>query len=330
MVRRRGLRGPAPLLPHPRAVNITPRDVWSLILAGGDGTRLGGLTRQITGDARPKQFCPLLDGDTLLERTRRRVDLLTRFDRQVIVVTRQHACFYRHLAGDLAPGRLVEQPANRGTAPGILYPLLRIAELGGDVPVAVLPSDQFVDDDVAFVAAVSAAVDAVQARPDLIVLLGIQASTPETEYGWIELEERPLALPGEPVFPVRQFREKPTRAVAEILLARGCLWNSFVMVGRPRAFLDLYRANAPELLRAFQPVLDTLGTAREATVAERVYAALSPVDFSQRLLAAGTRLGVVRLKGVAWSDLGTVERLAATLRHTGVRPRWLDALRLPG
>jgi len=297
-------------------VNITPRDVWSLILAGGDGTRLGSLTRQITGEARPKQFCPLLDGDTLLDRTRRRVDLLTRFDRQVVVVSRDHARFYGRLANDLAPGRLVEQPANRGTAPGVLYPLLRIAELGGDVPVAIFPSDHFVDDDVAFVGAVSAAVDAVQERPDLVVLLGIEADTPETEYGWIEFDERPLPLPGsEPVFPVLRFREKPTRPVAEALLAHGCLWNSFVMVGRPSGFLDLYRAGAPELLRAFQPILRALGTPHEPAAAERVYAGLPAVDFSQRVLAPSGRLGVVRVKGVEWSDLGTVERLAATLRQ---------------
>lgn len=46
---------------------------WGVILAGGDGTRLTSLTRQITGDDRPKQFCPSLGADTLLSETRRRV-----------------------------------------------------------------------------------------------------------------------------------------------------------------------------------------------------------------------------------------------------------------
>src|SRR5437764_8633327 len=138
---------------------------WALILAGGDGTRLKPLTRAITGDPRPKQFCPLLDGETLLHRTRRRVDLLTGLDQQVVVVTRTHEPYYRALVADLTPDRLVAQPDNRGTGPGLLYPLLRIAEVAGDVPVAVFPSDHFVDDDVAFVSAVSAALDgAIAAR----------------------------------------------------------------------------------------------------------------------------------------------------------------------
>jgi hypothetical protein len=32
----------------------------ALVLAGGDGRRLGELTRRVVGDDRPKQFCPLL------------------------------------------------------------------------------------------------------------------------------------------------------------------------------------------------------------------------------------------------------------------------------
>jgi hypothetical protein len=48
-------------------------DRWAIILAGGEGLRLRPLTRRIAGDERPKQFCPLLDGVTLLDRTRARV-----------------------------------------------------------------------------------------------------------------------------------------------------------------------------------------------------------------------------------------------------------------
>lgn len=36
---------------------------------------------------------------------------------------------------------------------------------------------------------------------------------------------------GETVFAIRRFREKPAALLVEKLLARGCLWNTFVMVG---------------------------------------------------------------------------------------------------
>ena len=47
------------------------------------------------------------------------------------------------------------------------------------------------------------------------------------------------------------------------------------------------------------------------------------------LVPGAARLGTVRVKGVAWSDLGNTERVCATLRRTGGRPRWLDNVPLP-
>src|SRR5262245_32952217 len=102
---------------------------WAVILAGGDGTRLRPLTEHLSGDARPKQFCRLFDGQTLLDQTRRRADLLIRPDRQLVVVTRTHAPYYADLARDLFPGRLVVQPQNRGTAPAIMLAALALRRL---------------------------------------------------------------------------------------------------------------------------------------------------------------------------------------------------------
>jgi mannose-1-phosphate guanylyltransferase len=308
-------------------MSTTAAPPWALILAGGDGTRLRELTRRITGEPGPKQFCPLLDGETLLDRTRRRVDLLIRPDRQVVVVTRAHAPYYRSLVTDLAPGRLVVQPRNRGTGPGLLYPLLRIAELEGDAVVAVFPSDHVADDDAAFVGAVSHAASAVRARPELVVLLGIEAAEAEPEYGWIEPGELPLPIDGEPVFPIVRFWEKPSPELASTLFTRGCLWNSLVMVGRVAAFIDLIGAGAPQLLRAFAPIRRALGSSREDVVAERVYTRLPDLNFSERVLVpAARRLGVLRVKGVEWSDWGNADRVLATIRRTGWQPRWLASL----
>ena len=118
---------------------------------------------------------------------------------------------------------MVVQPANRGTAAGILYPLLRIRQLAGNVPLAVFPSDHYVSDAAAFAGYVLSAVGIVRTRPDLITLLGIEASSPETEYGWIEPGEAPLPVDGEAAFPIRRFWEKPGGAMAERLFQRGAL-----------------------------------------------------------------------------------------------------------
>jgi mannose-1-phosphate guanylyltransferase len=71
---------------------------WGVILAGGDGTRLRSLTRTITGDGRPKQFCPLIGGQTLLDQTRARISEAIPERQTVFVVTKSHETFYQPLA----------------------------------------------------------------------------------------------------------------------------------------------------------------------------------------------------------------------------------------
>ena len=53
---------------------------WAVLLAGGDGIRLQELTRRISGDSRPKQFCRLIAGRSLFEQTRKG---LIRFSREL-------------------------------------------------------------------------------------------------------------------------------------------------------------------------------------------------------------------------------------------------------
>jgi mannose-1-phosphate guanylyltransferase len=297
----------------------------AVILAGGEGLRLRSLTRRIAGDERPKQFCALVGPETLLEQTRRRVALAVPPESTTVVVTHAHQRFYAPLLGGVPPVRLVEQAKNVGTAPAILYGLLRTASMHPDASVAVFPSDHHVSDDRAFMAHVESAFEAVITRPDLLVLLGIAPATAETEYGWIEPGDLLDVGPPGILARVRRFWEKPSFAVAQALLAKECLWNSFVMVGSVPRLLTMLNRAIPGLCEAFGPLREVLGTPAEKRVADALYAQTPSRDFSREVLAARPpNLAVLPVHGVEWTDLGDPRRLLAARSRLRFDRAWVE------
>jgi mannose-1-phosphate guanylyltransferase len=300
-------------------------DRWAIILAGGEGVRLRPLTRRIAGDERPKQFCPLLDGETLLDRTRARVAQTVRPDRTCLVLTRSHERFFAPLLAKRPPGPLVVQPCGRGTAPAILYGLLRVADEGPSDAVALFPSDHYFSDDARFMAHVEAAFATVETHPDLVVLLGMEADGPEVQYGWIETGDPLPDGSAGTVYRVRRFWEKPVAALAETLFERGCLWNSFVLVARVPALLALIRDATPDLYGEFTSAWLRRSTLGETEAMRSLYARLPATNFSEDVLATRpANLAVLPVRGVTWSDWGEPARVLRTLGRLGVHPEWAE------
>ena len=296
------------------------RDRWAVILAGGDGTRLQSMTRAITGDNRPKQFVPVIGGSTLLNQTRRRVALSIEPSRTMIVVTEKHRRFYESLADDISPDLLLEQPVNKGTAPAILYALLRIATRSPKAVVALFPSDHFFADDEEFMSHIDVAIDAVEIQPSTVLLLGITPTTPETEYGWIEPQPSILASAQKSITRVRKFWEKPSLNLATSLMGRGCLWNSFVMVGCVDALLKMIRAAMPEMYSACAAITPAFETPNEHKALAALYSHIEDSNFSHQVLAVRPGdLMVMRVGDVGWSDLGEPNRVLSALARIGVQ-----------
>lgn len=280
---------------------------WVLVLAGGEGRRLRELTRDPRGRTVPKQYCDFGTGRSLLGRTLDRALMLARHDRVVAVVSAAHREWWERELDAIPPENIVVQPENRGTAAGILLPLLHIAARDPLATVVVLPSDHHVADEATLAHSMAQSIEALERHPGSIILLGITPGEPDPEYGWV----LPDAADGTDPPSVAAFVEKPARAEAMRLMAMGAVWNSFMFAGRAPALIDVLHARLPELVEGMSEALAR--PAAQTPLAE-LYRTLVPRDFSRDVLQAlPSRLRVLAVPACGWTDLGTPERLARVL-----------------
>lgn len=284
-------------------------DLWAVVLAAGEGSRLAGLTEKLYGSPLPKQFAVLAGRTSLLQDTVERIVPLVPPERIVVVVPDAFEALASAQLARWEGVHLVPQPKNRGTGPGILLPLAHVLAEDPDATVCICPSDHAFGDAGALRRALRRAVKASRAFP--MVAVGVRATRPETEYGWLRL------APGEGhVHTVRRFVEKPDPGTAERLLAEGALWNTFLTVGRA---CDIWAASAHRMPEHAEALLDCVPVTSwhgRREVAE-VYAHFTDRNFSKEVLEREERLGAVELVDPAWSDLGSPDRVYAALRRSG-------------
>jgi mannose-1-phosphate guanylyltransferase len=300
---------------------LNRKNSWAVVLAGGDGTRLQSLTQMICGDERPKQFCPVFGGKSLLAHTRQRLRPLFRSDHTLCVVTRTHEDFYRDELDDANGSRIIVQPMNRGTGIGVAIALLRILQLDPEATVAFFPADHYYSDVDAFSTTVASALRFAEQYPHSPILIGAEARYPEMEYGWIEPGRTIADSLNAPLHLVSRFWEKPFLRRAQTLLRRGCLWNTFITIGWAGAFVELLQATVPHVWRDLEASISELGS-------DRAYRQIPSVDLSRDVMAVQPRrLLVLRDNASGWADFGSPARVVDTLVRDGIEPAWLREFR---
>lgn len=292
---------------------------WALVLAAGDGRRLSELSTDAKGRWVPKQYCTLGGGPSLLRAAINRGRFLAGADHVSVIVAAAHRRWWWRALRDLPARNVIAQPSNRGTANGILLQLLHLEQVDSAAEVVLLPSDHLVIDENVLAAAVQRAFRRVRTTPAQIVLLGMTPSAPDPELGYIV----PAPPDQQGISEVLRFVEKPTPATAALLIERGGLLNTFILVARCSTLLELLARAQPDILRAMRAAMDVLRNRQDAL--DALYERLPVLDFSRQVLETtpGSALQVEAVAECGWSDLGTPERIGqaiSMLVHSGHPP----------
>jgi mannose-1-phosphate guanylyltransferase len=113
------------------------------------------------------------------------------------------------------------------------------------------------------------------------------------------------------------FTEKPGLSKARDIIARGGLWNTFVMVFKLSRMLDLLCESIPSEFAKFSELR------KSPDKADELYRTLTPWNFSTQVLARiPQHLIMLEVADVQWSDWETRESIECTYRAHNLVPFW--------
>jgi mannose-1-phosphate guanylyltransferase/mannose-1-phosphate guanylyltransferase/mannose-6-phosphate isomerase len=272
-------------------------EIVPVILCGGSGTRLWPRSRA----TKPKPFLPLIGDMTLFEATLARCPASGGFGPPVVVTGKAHIEHVEsQLAGAVGASIIVE-PSARNTAAAIALAALR---LPADAVMLVCPSDHHIGDPQAF--AEVACTAAALAQEGWLVSFGIEATAPETGFGYLKRGE-PI---GERAFRTAQFVEKPELERAIAFLAEGIYaWNGGIFAFRVSDFLNELRTHRPAILAAVELAVEKGsedGHRFHPDVQAFTAVESESVDYA---VMENTQRAAMVPADMAWSDIGNWQAL---------------------
>ncbi len=272
-------------------------EIVPVILCGGSGTRLWPRSRAI----KPKPFLPLVGDSTLFRATLDRCPASGGFGAPVVVTGQAHVEHVEEELGDTSDASIIVEPSARNTAAAIALAALR---LPGDAIMLVCPSDHHIGDAAAFAEAACTAAEL--AGEGWLVSFGIEATAPETGFGYLKRGE---AI-GDKGFRTAQFVEKPDLQRAIGFLAEGIYaWNGGIFAFRVSDFLAELEAHRPAILASVRKAVDAGQVdGRRFHPDAQAFAEVESESVDYAVMENTTRAAMVPAD-MAWSDIGNWQAL---------------------
>jgi mannose-1-phosphate guanylyltransferase len=257
----------------------------------------------------------------MLQHTWDRANQIVLPRRKVTVVGRTHQQGLDHHFKRQNEGKLIFQPRNCDTAPGVFLPLTYLRAWDPQSVVVLFPSDHFIFPEDRFVTTVRQAVRAVEFLSDRMILLGVRPTRLEPDYGLMSVGGVLGWSEGTCIRRIQSFVEKPNAADGMRLMSDGALWNTLVLVAKVETLWKAGWLCFPDMMERFERLRRNIGTPAEGSTLQAIYQDMPSRNFSRQILQplAG-QLGVMELEGVTWSDWGRPERIVETLQSLGKKP----------
>lgn len=272
----------------------------------------------------PKQLLPLINEDSLLQATVRRMDGLSGVQLSAPMVVCNEE--YRFVIAEQLrvmdrKGSILLEPFGRNTAPALTLAALAALREGDDPILLIMPSDHVIMDVESFQAAVLAGMS--QAMDGRIVTFGITPDAPETGYGYIQSGE--LIEQGKTAYHIARFVEKPDLPTAQTYLDAGnYLWNSGLFMMRASVWLSAIGKCRADILTACQVAWDQGSADGDFLRVDKQAFAQCPsdsIDYAvmERIARqdGGLPAGVVIPLTAGWSDIGAWSSLWQVLPKDG-------------
>jgi mannose-1-phosphate guanylyltransferase len=278
----------------------------AVIMAGGWGTRLWPLSRR----KRPKHLLRLIEGQSLLQVARRRLENLFDPENIWVVTSSSYLDMVAAELPDIPRANLIGEPVGRDTANviGLAGHMLALRDPEGTM--AVFTADHLISPLHIFADAIRTGLEVADEHPDSLVTFGITPDSPHTGYGYIQRGEelRPKS------YRVRAFQEKPTRQTAEAYVVSGdYFWNSGMFCWKLRAILTELERSLPDNHRELAALAALWNEPGKVAERDQRFTALAPISIDFGVMEKARNVIVVEMR-CRWLDLGSFSAVARTRR----------------
>ena len=285
------------------------------ILCGGAGSRLWPVSRE----SHPKPFIRLADNESFLQKSFHRGAILPDVH-EILTVTNRDLLFktkddYREINTGFVKTSFLLEPFARNTAAAVALAALYVQKQhGDDALMLILTADHLIADQAAFALAVQHA--ATIATTGKIVTFGIQPTTPETGYGYIEAQKDLSITAGNQIlgFEVLCFVEKPDLATAEAYVASGKFyWNSGMFCFSAQTLISEMQQHSPDILVAAKICFDA-SLAQSTDIAQiefdaDTFANVPSNSIDYAVMEKSKNVAVVPCS-IGWSDIGAWDAMS--------------------